>query len=285
MVIGVVSPGAMGSALGASLARSGHRVVTTLAGRSARTRELAARAPFELLDDLPAVTAVSDIVLSVVPPGEATAVADAAAGTPLLVDMNAVSPMTIDLVSDTVTGSGTELVDGSISGPPPWQPGTTRIYLSGPRADEVADLEFDGVEVRVVSDQIGAASAVKMCTASVYKGTALILIHALVTAERNSVLDAVRDDLERSFPELMGGIERYLASSASKAHRYVAEMREISATQDAAGLPPDVFAAMAVAYEQISRSPAGSDTPEQAATEALLVDVLTRLSPAAPGHG
>ena len=277
MVIGLVSPGAMGSALGASLARSGHRVVATLHGRSARTRELAAEAPLELLDDLGAVVAASDILISVVPPGQAEAVAAAVAGVPLLVDLNAVSPMTIDRVACAGAGSGTELVDGSISGPPPWRAGTTRIYLSGPRAGEVAALGFDGVDVRVVGDRIGVASAVKMSTASVYKGTALLLIQALVAAQRNGVLDEVGDDLEASFPDLMDGIERYLASSGAKAHRYVAEMREIAATQGAAGLSPEVFEAIAGAYEQIARSPAGGLTPERAAGAGSLAEVLARM--------
>jgi 3-hydroxyisobutyrate dehydrogenase-like beta-hydroxyacid dehydrogenase len=279
MVIGVVSPGAMGSALGATLARSGHRVIATLAGRSDRTRELAARTPFEFVDDLAAVAAESDIVLSVVPPGQAEAVAEAVAGTKVLVDLNAVSPMTIDRVARALAGSGTELVDGSISGPPPWQPGT-RVYLSGDGAERVAALGFDGVDVRVVGDEIGVASALKMCTASVYKGTALLLIQALVTAERNGVLEEVRDDLEGSFPELMDGIERYLASSAAKAQRYVAEMHEISSTQGAAGLSPEVFEAIARAYEQVARSPAAAMTPEQAAAETSLGDVLGQMNAA-----
>jgi 3-hydroxyisobutyrate dehydrogenase-like beta-hydroxyacid dehydrogenase len=279
MVIGVVSPGAMGSAVGASLARSGHRVVATLAGRSARTRDLAAAAPFDVVDDLAAVTAGSDLVLSVVPPGQAAAVAEAVAGVPLLVDLNAISPLTVDQIDRALAGSGTGLVDGSISGPPPWQPGTTRIYLSGPRAAEVAALGFDGVDVRVVGAELGAASAVKMCTGSVYKGTALILAHALVAARRNGVLDEVRDDLEGSFPELMDGIDRYLASSASKAHRYVGEMDQIAATQGAAGLPPEVFEAMATAYEHLARSPAGDLSPEQAASAASLADVLAGMEP------
>ena len=276
MVIGVVSPGAMGSALGASLARSGHRVVATLEGRSARTRELAARTPFDLLGDVGEVAAQSDIVLSVVPPGQAAAVAEAVAGTPLLVDLNAVSPMTVERVSQALAGSGTELVDGAISGPPPWRPGT-RVYLSGARAREVAALGFDGVDVRVVGDEVGVASAIKMSTASVYKGTALLLAQALVTAQRNGVLDVVRNDLEASFPDLMEGIERYLASSASKAHRYVGEMHEISATQGAAGQPAAVFEAIATAYEEMSRSDAARMTPEEAAAVESLAGVLRRL--------
>ena len=83
-----------------------------------------------------------------------------------------------------LAAAGLELVDGSISGPPPWTAGTTRVYLSGPRAAEVAALPFDGVDAIVVGTRVGAASAVKMSTASVYKGTSALLLQALRAAAR-----------------------------------------------------------------------------------------------------
>ena len=72
MTVGIVSPGAMGSAVGASLVRGGVRVVTTIAGRSDRTARLAARAELELLPDLGSVARAADVVLSIVPPEAAT---------------------------------------------------------------------------------------------------------------------------------------------------------------------------------------------------------------------
>jgi 3-hydroxyisobutyrate dehydrogenase-like beta-hydroxyacid dehydrogenase len=277
----------MGSGMGAALARSGHTVLATLDGRSARTRELAKQAPLTLLPDLREVVAASDVVLTVVPPGEAVAAARAVATAakhttqrPLVVDLNATSPTTLDTVADALREAGLELVDGSISGAPPWEPGSTRIYLSGPRAEETARIGFDGVDVRVVGKDLGTASALKMSTASVYKGVALLLTHALVTARAYGTVSAVIDDLGTVFPELLEAPEVRLASAASKAHRYVAEMREIAQTQESAGLPPDVFEAIAVAYEAISRSPAAGLTPEQAAGAARLADVLTAIAPA-----
>jgi 3-hydroxyisobutyrate dehydrogenase-like beta-hydroxyacid dehydrogenase len=289
-VVGVVSPGAMGSGLAAALAGGGADVVATLEGRSARTQRLAAEAPFRLLPDLTAVVDASDVILSVVPPAEAPGAAAAMAAAitsspgklPLVVDMNAVSPVTLEAIAAIVADAGCELVDGSISGPPPWRPGTTRVYLSGGRAQEVAEVGFAGVEVRVVGNRPGMASALKMCTASVYKGSALILAHALLTARVNGVLEGVLDDLQREFPELIDGAERWLAGSAAKSARYVGEMREIAATQDAAGLPPAVFEAIAGAYERISTTPAAAATPEQAARAERLDDVLDGLL--APGR-
>lgn len=276
----------MGSALGATLVRSGHRVVATLEGRSPRTAALSARTEFEFLPDLRAVVAASDVVLSVVPPGSAVAVAQSIAEAvgeggrpPLVVDMNAVSPASVDRVAAILGAAGVALVDGSISGPPPWEAGSTHVYLSGPRAAEVVSLGFDGVDAQVVGAELGAASALKMCTASVYKGTALILAHALVTAQAYGVLDDARDDLAESFPELLDGVAPFLAMSASKAHRYIAEMQEIAATQSTVGLTPAVFAGIAAAYEAIAASPAGGATPEDAAGAERLEDVLAAIAP------
>jgi hypothetical protein len=67
--IGVVSPGAMGSALGRSWQARGAVAVATVAGRSERTRTLAEG--LTLLDDLDAVVAASDVVVSVCPPAAA----------------------------------------------------------------------------------------------------------------------------------------------------------------------------------------------------------------------
>ncbi len=280
----------MGSALGAALARSGQSVLATLDGRSKRTRELAGQAPFTLLPDLVELVAASDVVLSVVPPGEAVATASAIASAaaragrrPLVADLNATSPATLGTAAAALREAGIDLVDGSISGSPPWRPGMTRIYLSGPRAHEIAELGFDGVEVRIVGAELGTASALKMSTASVYKGIALLLTHALVTARAFGTLAEVLDDLGRHFPELMDAPEVRLASAASKSSRYVAEMREIAATQGAAGLPASVFEAIAEAYEAISSSPAADATPEQAARVADLDAVLAAIAPIRPG--
>lgn len=277
--IGVVSPGAMGSAIGRGYAEAGARVVATASGRSERTRELAHR--LELLPGLEEVVAAADVVLSIVPPAEALAVAAAVAGAasaqgvaPLFADLNAVAPATMERIAAAV--APLRLVDGSISGGPP-NKGSARVYLSGPQAQELASIPHPRLDVRVVSPDLGAASAVKMCTASVYKGVSAILVQALRTAHSEGVLAWVVDDLQAGYPELMRDLAPRLASTASKAHRFVGEMREIAATQAAQGLPPDLFEAMATTYAGIATTPLGHRTPEQARDLALLDEVLDML--------
>jgi 3-hydroxyisobutyrate dehydrogenase-like beta-hydroxyacid dehydrogenase len=261
----MVSAGAMGSAVGAALRRGGVRVITTLAGRSDRTARFARKAGLECLPSLAALIEAADLALSIVPPDQAEKVASELAEARLLADLNAVSPATARRISDEV--------DGSISGPPPWTAGTTRIYLSGPRAAEVAALPFDGVEVIVVGDEVGAASAVKMSTASVYKGSIALLTQALRAADHYGVGEHVLSDLG----ELADCAGRRIARSAAKAARYVGEMHEISSAQAAAGLDPVLFEAMAEVWAEIARTQLGAIAPEEAGAD--LRDALRLLKP------
>ena len=275
----------MGSAVGAAYRAGGSRAVATVAGRSARTRGLAERAGLELLPDLDAVVADSDVVLSIVPPSEAGATAAAIAAAagrtgshPLVADWNAVSPATVRELNQLLAEAGLELVDGSISGGPPRSDYRTRVYFSGASAARLAASAPPWLDARLVGDEVGLASAVKMCTASMYKGSSAVLAHALLTAHAHGVLPQVLDDLGDSFPTQIDRAARQLAVSATKADRYVGEMREIAATQATVGLTPALFEAMAEVWEALARSPIAAEAPEAITAEPDLVAVLAGLS-------
>src|SRR5947199_10834033 len=98
----------------------------------------------------------SQLVLSICPPHAALDVARAVVPFGgLYVDANAVSPAR----ATEIAAIQPAYVDGGIVGGPPTEHGTTRLYLSGARAAEVAAL-FDGtiLDTRAVPD----ASALKM---------------------------------------------------------------------------------------------------------------------------
>lgn len=283
--VGIVSPGAMGSAIGNALARGGARVVATVAGRSERTARLAEQARIELLPDLAAMVERAEIILSIVPSEAAPRVAADVIREcrdqdvrPLLVDLNAIAPATVLRIETAGAEAGLEVVDGSISGPPPWTAGTTRVYLSGARAAEVAALPVGGVDLIVVGREVGSASAVKMSTASVYKGNAALVLQALRAANANDVLDHVLADLRTGSPALVANVERRLASAAAKSGRYVAEMHEIAKSQSAAGLTPGLFDAVAEVYAEVAETElARSTVPEEVPQELTIAQVLTRL--------
>ena len=279
----------MGSAIGARLRAGGMRVVAALDGRSERTRRLAAEGGVEDVATLEALVHEADVVLSVVPPGSALEVAEAiavAAGDarPLVADLNAISPTTVERIDAALAAHGLDAVDGSISGPPPHAPGTTRIYLSGPRAAEVAGLPLQGVELVVVGGEVGLASAVKMCTASVYKGRVALLAQALRTAQAYGVAGHVLDDLVDTGLADRRRTGGTIGKASAKAWRYVPEMEEIAATQGGAGLAPELFLAISRVYAELAER-ALAEAPEDVPDEIALAEVLERLSAGDEGRG
>jgi 3-hydroxyisobutyrate dehydrogenase-like beta-hydroxyacid dehydrogenase len=282
ITVGIVSPGAMGAAVGRALGAGGTRVVATTEGRSERTRRLADG--IELVQTLDDVVGCSDVVFSIVPPGAALDVAVAVSRSaercavrPLVADLNAIAPSTMEAVSGRLADAGLAAVDGSISGPPPVRAGTTIVYLSGPDAVRIASLEAPLLDFRVVGERIGTASAIKMSTASFYKGQTALFAQALRAARANGVLDLVLDDLRRHYPDLVSDAAPVLQRIAAKSGRYVAEMKEIAASQEQAGLTPDLFSAFAAVYLGLSHTELAGRTPEQAEVAATLVEILATL--------
>lgn len=279
--LGIVSPGAMGSALGRAWASGGARVVATTAGRSERTRRLAHG--LELLPGLDQVVAAADVVVSICPPGEAGpclfSILEAASATgshPLVAELNAIAPPAVAELAVLASSAGLDLVDGAISGGPPVPHGDTTLYLAGERAGEL-DLPAPGLGTRVVGESVGVASAVKMCTASVYKGTTAVWSQALETAARHGVLDVVLDDLATAYPDEVARAARRIAVAVSKSGRFADEMEQIAATQSAAGVSGELFAGMAAVYRRLSGTGLADLSPEEAARLDDLAAVLRRL--------
>jgi 3-hydroxyisobutyrate dehydrogenase-like beta-hydroxyacid dehydrogenase len=278
MVIGIVSPGFMGAGLGGALRRGGARVVTTLSGRSARSRRLAEAAGLEPLDSIDALTSTAAVILVVTPPDAAvdaaeqiTRAARRTGSRPLVADLNAIAPTTVAAIEATLAQAGLDFVDGSISGPPPSARPGARIYLSGPRAGEIAALPWRDVRLIVLPGPTGQASALKMCTASVYKGVTAVVAQAMRAADHYGVLDVVLEDLgDEADP---GAV----AMVATKAARFVPEMREIASAQRAAGLTPALFEAFAEVYADIAATDLANGDPETTSRNVAPAEVAQRL--------
>jgi 3-hydroxyisobutyrate dehydrogenase-like beta-hydroxyacid dehydrogenase len=252
--VGLLHPGEMGAAVGNVLRDRGHQVVWASAGRSDDTRERAEAAGLGDAGSSAELVRRSDVIVSVCPPHAALEVARSVVGFHgVFVDANAVAPATAREVAAAVEEGGGASVDGGIVGPPPRQAGTTRLYLSGAAAATVAEL-FAGsaVDARLVSDEVGAASAVKMAYAAWTKGTtALVLaIRDLARAER--VEQSLLEEWRLSLPELFDRSEASARSAQAKAWRWVGEMEEIASTFAAAGLPDGFHLAAADVFRGLS---------------------------------
>jgi hypothetical protein len=112
----------------------------------------------------------------------------------------------------------------------------------------------------VLDAPVGAASAAKMCTGSVRKGFQALLTHAVLTADAHGVLGTVLEDVRLDFPGV-GVVPAAVA--ATKAWRFVDEMTEIAATQEAAGLTPALADGLAEVYRALATSAWGGRRPDE----------------------
>lgn len=276
--IGLLHPGAMGSAIGRALriANPSREVLWASDGRSPETRARAAAAGLVDVGSLVGLTSRAETIVSVCPPGSALELANEVAGTGFAgryIDANAVSPATARAIAECFD----DVVDGGIVGPPPAQPGTTRLYLSGSSADAAASL-FAGsdLEVRVVDGGAGAASAVKMCFAGWTKGTSALLFALRALAEAEGVTEALLGEWETSMPELIARSERSPATIGPKAWRFEPEMQEIADSFASAGLPDGFHRSAAEVYGRMGgfkgRPSGGDDATTLAEVIAALID-------------
>lgn len=247
-VVGLLHPGEMGAAVGGALRDRGCDVLWASNGRSAATAERAEAAGLEDVGELAEVCRRCEILLSICPPHAAVDVARSVEGfAGIYVDANAIAPGTARAVAELQP----RFIDGGIVGPPPTRPGSTRLYLSGGEAAEIAVL-FSGtsVDARVISDQVGAASALKAVYAGWTKGSAALLLTVRELARAEGVEGALLEEWRLSIPELeprLAGAER---SARSKGWRWIGEMEEIAQSMAAHDLPTGFHEAAADVFRR-----------------------------------
>lgn len=262
--IALISPGAMGSAVGARLSEAGHGVLTSLTGRGADSRARAESAGMRHAEDED--LAGCDIILSILPPGDAPALVDRLlphiAGRtekPLFVDANALSPATKKALAARLAGAGCTMVDGAILGGPPTATSRyTTLLLSGEAANRATVLGTAACPTKIIAGGIGAASALKMCFGGINKGVVGLASALMLAAERHDIADALKAEMARNIPDLSTRFERQMPDMFPKAYRWVAEMEEISAflgEDDPAGA--EMFRGIAAMFARIAGDVAG----------------------------
>lgn len=269
--VAIFAPGNMGAALARRLVEAGVEVRTCLAGRGPESVRRAEDAGFTLVDAASAVDV--DVLLSVVPPKEALALARglaphlaAAPRKPVYVDCNAVSPETVRAIEAVVAATGTPFVDGSIIGLPP-KPGYDgpAIFVSGARARDVEVLAAHGLMIRPLGDAVGEASALKMCYGGLTKGLIAIGAAMLLAADRSGASPALRAELARSQAQLFAGFAKSVPDMLPKAQRWVAEMEEIAAFLGTDRPEAEAYAAFGRFYERLASEAGAADVATLAA--------------------
>lgn len=275
--IGFLHPGLMGVSLAASAQNSGYVSHWVSAGRSAETRERAQRHGLVEVETLQELCATCSVIVSVCPPGAASDVARQVAACGfrgIYADVNAISPGRAKDIAKLMNDSGAQFVDGGIIGGPAWKPGTTWLYLSGEAADRIATRFVHGpLETQVIGEEVGKASALKMCFAANTKGATALLCAVVAAAEELGVRPELEKQWARRDPAFARNALASIARVTDRAWRFTGEMEEIAATFEDAGLPAGFHSAAVDIYERIAKFKDAETTPP---VEEVLAALLKR---------
>lgn len=269
--IGVVHPGVMGVFLAASMVKAGCEVYWASQGRSVATVKRAKE--FQLRDagDLAALCNKCEVLVSVCPPHGALALAEQAAECSfkgIYLDANAVSPRKVEKINGLMSGYGIDFVDGGIIGRPDWEDCTACLYLSGKKAEEIAKIFSGGyLRTKILGEETGQASALKMCYAANTKGVSALLAGILSLAEKHHIRNELAARWEEDWPGFYDAAGDRVKKAAAKAWRFEGEMKEIAETFADAGLPGGFHLAAAEVYERLGEF---KDMQEIPAVESIL---------------
>ncbi len=254
--VGIIHPGTMGASIAAAAKRSGHDVLWASEGRSPQTHERASSIGLLDVGTLAELCGRCAVLLSVCPPHAAEQVAEQVIfhsfrGTYL--DANAISPKRTERISTRMLQHGVDFVDGGIIGGPAWSPGRTWLYLAGPGAGFIASLFSEGpLEVEIIGQRIGKASALKMCYAANSKGTTALLCAVLAAAERLGVREELQKQWTRGETGYAECAAQRIRNVTKKAWRFAGEMEEIASTFRDAGLPGGFHDGASELYRRIA---------------------------------
>jgi len=267
--VGFMTLGDMGQAVAMQIKSKGFTVSTALDNRSERSKTLAREIGLIDVGSVARLVAESDVVLSVMNPGAAVDFArEAAAGLrasgrkTLIVDCNAIAPDTVHEIARIVEQAGGRFLDGGIIGSPPRGKTKTNLYVSGPGAQDLEQLAGPQLNVKVVSERIADASALKMCYGALNKGTQALWLEILMAARRLGVDELLEHQVRQSRGDLLDWALSQYPKMPPKAYRWVPEMLEISKTLGSAGITPKIFEGAADIYRFVAETPLGKETPE-----------------------
>ncbi|CAF1387731.1 unnamed protein product [Rotaria sordida] len=285
ITIAIMSPGDMGHAIGRILLadkQQRFRVITNLTGRSERTQKLSNSANIIDVQTDDELVRQADIILSIVAPSNVESLAQRFAAylandeRKLYVDLNAIAPQTIESIA-TLFPHG-NFVDGCIIGlPPRLAEYIPSIYFSGRHAQRLVDLfqSTDLVNTRAAGPNIGQASSLKICEASIIKGMAAIAIQACIAARSLGVGEIFFNQLKQTQPHLFNTISKIIPNVSPRAARWITEMNKITKTYESIGLSPKIFDGAADTYRFVAeQTPLGNEINEERERGTTLDDVI-----------
>jgi putative dehydrogenase len=256
--IGLMSIGEMGYHWARILTSRGVEVLTYAEDRSETTRKRAEHVGVKCLPSMNRLVEQVDLIVSIVVPfaakrvaaNVAKAAAESSRKDLLYLDANAISPMTADQIATVLTEASVSFVDGCIIGSAAKMDKGAVVYVSGPQAALLQELNSYGLAVQLLGPKVSQASAFKVVYAGLTKGLQGLFVELLMGAKTFGLLDEILKRYEESFPGLLDKMASSIVALRIHAGRRAEEMDELEHTFNHYGMN----AFMAPAAKQVLQS-------------------------------
>jgi 3-hydroxyisobutyrate dehydrogenase-like beta-hydroxyacid dehydrogenase len=276
--IGILSIGEMGYHWAKILTGRGVNVLTYAKDRSETTRQRAEKLGVECVPSLNSLVKDADLIVSIVVPFAAKRVANKVAQATaksgrkdlLYLDANAISPMTADEIGKMLQPSGVNFVDGCIIGSASKMDKGAVVYVSGPQAPLIQELESYGFSVKVLGPAVAQASAFKVVYAGLTKGLQGLFVELLMGARGFGLLDEILKRYEESFPGLLDKVTSSIVGLRTHAGRRAEEMDELKRTFNHHGMKSFMAPAAQKVLQAIAALDAGKPSDSGARERELL---------------
>ncbi len=227
MKIGFIGFGEVGSTLASGLLKKGIEIGTCIEGRSSKTHKIAMDIEIDLFNSNRELAQDSDILISAVTPLKAVKVAQDVGKyvRGIYVDINNLSPKNTKKALSSI-GNGM-VVDASIIGSV--KKGlSVPIIASGQDAPKFAELNKYGMNITVMGDEVGEASAVKILRSAYTKGLSALLFETLYSAYQLGIDEEVLKYISETECEgFKDSALSRITSSAYHAKRRYEELYEV----------------------------------------------------------
>ena len=201
----------------------------------------------------------ADLLISAVTASSTLAVAREAAAHirvgSIFLDLNSASPGTKQEAAALIDGAGGVYVEAGVMTSVPPYGIRVPMLLGGIQAAALADILVGwGMDAQVASDQLGVASAIKMCRSVMIKGLEALVIESYTTARAYGVEDQVIPTLQETFPRIdwQQSGAYFFSRVAQLGQRRAEEMRESARTVQEGGFAPIMAGAIADKQQWVS---------------------------------
>ena len=174
-------------------------------GRGEKIQQRASEVEVVLCESNAQLAAECDVLLATVTASSALEAAEQNAphltDKHLYADLNSVSPDLKRSIGQLVEAQGARFVEVAIMLPVPPHGHRVPMFLGGAHAQALVDLLAPfGMNLEIISDQIGAASATKMCRSIIVKGLEALMFECVLGAVPYGADERVFATLEEAMP-------------------------------------------------------------------------------------